>query len=62
VSAKGPNGFEVHELGGGTSTIGFDYRIMAKRTGHEGEHLVDVQERKARACAEQAAKAPKSDE
>jgi hypothetical protein len=28
-------GFEVHELGGGGSSIAFDYRIVAKRKGYE---------------------------
>jgi hypothetical protein len=37
--------FEVHELGGGTSSIAFDYRIMAKRTGYESIRLADLTER-----------------
>jgi hypothetical protein len=36
--------FEVHESGGGTSTIGFDYRIVAKRRGFETQRMVDVTE------------------
>lgn len=39
VSAKGPGGFEVHELGGGASDVAFDYRIVAKRTGYEDVRL-----------------------
>jgi len=35
VSNKTPTGFEVHELGGGTTSIAFDYRIVAKRLGYE---------------------------
>ena len=42
VSNKTANSFEVHELGGGTSSISFDYKIVAKRLGHETERLVDV--------------------
>jgi hypothetical protein len=42
VSNKTASGFEVHELGGGKSSIAFDYKIVAKRTGHEAERLVDV--------------------
>jgi hypothetical protein len=41
VSQKTPTSFEVHELGGGTSSIAFDYRIMAKRKGYESVRLAD---------------------
>jgi hypothetical protein len=41
VSQKSPNSFEVHELGGGTSSIAFDYRIMAKRKGFENIRMAD---------------------
>jgi hypothetical protein len=33
VTNKTPGSFEVHESGGGTSSIEFDYRIVAKRNG-----------------------------
>jgi hypothetical protein len=36
--------FEVHESGGGTSTLGFDYRIVAKRRGFEAQRMADVTE------------------
>ena len=36
--------FEVHESGGGTSTISFDYRVVAKRRGFETQRMVDVTE------------------
>jgi hypothetical protein len=42
VSAKSGGGFEVRELGGGNSSIAFEYRIMAKRAGYENVRLVDV--------------------
>jgi hypothetical protein len=45
VSAKTASGFEVRELGGGTSSIPFEYRIMAKRVGYEKVRLADVTER-----------------
>lgn len=45
VTSKTASSFEVHELGGGTSTIPFDYKIVAKRRGHETERLVDVTDR-----------------
>jgi hypothetical protein len=38
------SGFEVHESGGGTSTLRFDYRIVAKRRGFESQRMVDVTE------------------
>jgi hypothetical protein len=38
-------GFEVRESGGGTSSLAFDYRIVAKRRGYEAQRLVDVTER-----------------
>jgi hypothetical protein len=45
VTNKTANSFEVHELGGGTTSIPFDYKIVAKRRGHESERLVDVTDR-----------------
>lgn len=41
VDQKTATSFEVHELGGGTSSVGFDYRIMAKRSGFERVRLAD---------------------
>jgi hypothetical protein len=58
VSAKSSGGFDVRELGGGTSSIAFDYRIMAKRAGHENERLVDVTERTKKRTAYEAKIAP----
>lgn len=45
VNHESPRGFEVHELRHGTSNIAFDYRIMAKRRGHENVRLADVTQR-----------------
>ncbi len=42
VAQKSATSFVVRELGGGTSSIAFDYRIMAKRKGFEQARLVDV--------------------
>ena len=39
VTHKTPTGFEVRELGGGTTNIAFDYRLVAKRLGYESERL-----------------------
>ena len=39
VTNKTADGFEVYELGGGTSDVRFDYRIVAKRAGYEDIHL-----------------------
>jgi hypothetical protein len=39
VAAKTSTSFEVRELGGGTASIGFDYRIVATRRGYENTRL-----------------------
>jgi hypothetical protein len=44
VSQKSPTSFVVRELGGGHSSIAFDYRIMAKRAGYEKVRLADLTE------------------
>jgi hypothetical protein len=41
VSQKTAGGFEVRELGGGTSSIDFDYRIVAERLGFENIRMAD---------------------
>jgi hypothetical protein len=41
VSNESADAFEVHELGGGTSSVAFDYRIVAKRNGYESVRLED---------------------
>jgi hypothetical protein len=41
VAKESPTSFEVRELGGGVSSIAFDYRIMAKRKGYENIRLAD---------------------
>jgi hypothetical protein len=41
VANKTPTSFEVRELGGGTSNVAFDYRIIAKRRGYESLRLAD---------------------
>ena len=54
VADKTATGFEVRESGGGASSVGFDYRIVAKRTGYEDvrmekvDSLQDALEREAR--------------
>ncbi len=45
VISKTPTTFEVRESGGGTSSLSFDFRIVAKRRGFETQRLVDVTER-----------------
>jgi hypothetical protein len=42
VSQKTEESFVVRELGGGTSNIAFDYRIMADRKGYENVRFADV--------------------
>ena len=44
VSNKTASSFEVRELAAGTSTVTFDYRIVAKRTGYETIRLADLTE------------------
>jgi hypothetical protein len=44
VSQKSATSFGVHELGGGSSSVAFDYRILAKRSGYENARLADVTE------------------
>ncbi len=51
VANKTQAGFEVRELRGGHSTIGFDYRIVAHRLGYENVRLEDVTERQAHILA-----------
>jgi hypothetical protein len=45
VANKTPGGFEVHELGGGATSVGFDYKIVAKRKGYEQLRLADITEK-----------------
>jgi hypothetical protein len=45
VINKTSNSFEVRESSGGTSSLSFDYRIVAKRRGYEAQRLTDVTER-----------------
>jgi hypothetical protein len=59
VTNETATGFEVRELSGGTSSIAFDYRIMAKRKGYENVRLEDLTERfKQRAIAPHERRAP----
>jgi hypothetical protein len=41
VASKTPTSFEVRELGGGASSIHFDYRIMALRKNYENVRFAD---------------------
>jgi hypothetical protein len=41
IAHKGGASFEVRELGGGTASISFDYRIVAERKGYENVRLAD---------------------
>jgi hypothetical protein len=45
VDHKTTSGFEVHELGGGQSSVPFSYRIVALRRGYENVRLEDMTER-----------------
>ena len=41
VANKSASSFEVRELGGGKASIGFDYRIIARRKGYEQIRMAD---------------------
>lgn len=41
ISRKTPTSFEVHESNNGHSSVGFDYRIVARRKGYENVRLAD---------------------
>jgi len=58
VIRKTATTFEVRESGGGTSSLSFDYRIVAKRRGFEAERHVDVTEQ-YRAAMERTVPKPK---
>ncbi|HXM12617.1 MAG TPA: hypothetical protein VN946_21885 [Terriglobales bacterium] len=55
VRQKSPTSFEVRELGGGTASVAFDYRIIARRKNYESIRLADLTERRKK-MEEQAAK------
>ncbi|MGA2046895.1 MAG: hypothetical protein ABSG96_04345, partial [Terracidiphilus sp.] len=63
VINKTATSFEVRESKGGTSSLTFDYRIVAKRRGYEAQRLTDVTERfnaeSARAMPHKADGAPR---
>jgi len=42
VSSRGAQGFDVRELQGGVSNIGFTYRVVARRKDIEGRRLARV--------------------
>jgi hypothetical protein len=44
VANENARGFDVRELGGGTSNVAFDYRVVAKRLGYENIRLADMTE------------------
>ncbi len=65
VAQKSPTSFAVRELGGGTSSIAFDYRIVAKRKGFENLRLVDKTKQFSRHLPEKraaGARAPRPDD
>ena len=58
VTNERATGLEVRELGGGTSSVAFDYRIVAKRSGYENVRLEDVTQQYNRL---EAQREPRSD-
>ncbi|MGC9946057.1 MAG: hypothetical protein ABSF64_06770 [Bryobacteraceae bacterium] len=61
VGNETSGGFEVHELGGGTSGIAFDYRIMARRKGFENIRLADLTGKIQRGPDLKSANGPRSE-
>ena len=53
VSQKTATSFEVHELGGGASSVSFDYRVVALRKNFEGIRLQDHTKNVAKVKASQ---------
>jgi len=51
IADQSSGSFEVRESRGGKSTLAFDYRIVAKRRGHEAARLTDVTARHANATS-----------
>ena len=51
VTRKTATGFEVHELGGGQSSVAFYYRIVALRRGFENVRMADITEQMKKANA-----------
>jgi hypothetical protein len=43
VSDRGPDGFEVRELAGGTGTLQFSYRLVARRRDVPGDRLPEIE-------------------
>lgn len=60
VTNETADGFEVRELGGGTASVAFDYRIMARRKGYESVRLADNTERFAALATERRAVSPRA--
>lgn len=52
VAEKTTAGFVVRELGGGTSNVPFEYRIIARRKGYENVRLEDITDKHAQLTAE----------
>jgi hypothetical protein len=51
VANRTATSFEVREQGGGTSSVSFDYRIVARRKGYENIRMADVTERQQQIAA-----------
>jgi hypothetical protein len=58
VSRKTATGFEVREHGGGISTVGFDYRIVARRRGYESLRMAEVSRPKSQVSQRLLTKKP----
>jgi len=59
VAQKTPTSFQVRELGGGESSVEFDYRIVARRKGYETIRLEDMTGKFPPVAAQPLATGPK---
>ena len=60
VAQKTPTSFQVRELGGGESSVEFDYRIVARRKGYETTRMEDMTGKFPHAAAQKLATSPQS--
>jgi len=51
LAAENAGGFEVRELGGGNSSVAFDYRIVVRRKGYENIRMENVTETQQKIAA-----------
>jgi len=58
ITNKSANGFDVREIGGGTASVAFSYRIVAKRIGMESARLEDLSKSRQMLARQMAKRTP----